>query len=165
MRKTQWARGIYGGAASSHVLGSLLLAPWWPGKNALEKEIWLQWRSDCRNWRLLWEQRRIILQKRHRKVRETLEWIYRMGHLTFGIWIGYKKKLIDMFSKLWFYYKDWTFLFKNETQHLLNDYHGWSYSTPFDQPNSSVNFRLFGLQSHERRIRFRVSRPQSSLDG
>ena len=35
---------------------------------------------------------------------------------------------------------------------------------PFDQPNFSVHFRLFGLQSHELQVRFRVSRPQSSLD-
>ena len=45
-------------------------------KNASGKEIWLQWRSDCRKWGRFWEQRRIILQKRHRKVREVLEWMY-----------------------------------------------------------------------------------------
>ena len=75
--------------------------------------------------------------------------IYRVGHLTFWIWIGYKKKLMDIFSKVWFYEKDWTFPFKNETQHHSNDCHGRPYSTPFDQPNFSVHFRLFLLQSHE----------------
>ena len=45
---------------------------------------------------------------------------------------------MDIFSKVWFYYKDWTFLFKNETKHIPNDCHGWH------QPNFSVNFRLFG---------------------
>ena len=38
-----------------------LLALCRPEKNAPGKEIWLQWRSDCRNWDLFWEQRRIIL--------------------------------------------------------------------------------------------------------
>ena len=38
-----------------------LLALYWPGKNSPGKEIWLQWRSDCRNWGLFWMQRRIIL--------------------------------------------------------------------------------------------------------
>ena len=45
---------------------------------------------------------------------------------------------------------------KNETQHHSNNCHGWPYSTPFDQPNFSVHFRLFGLQSHEWQLRFRV---------
>ena len=53
-----------------------LVAHCWPEKNAPRKEIWLQCRSDCRNWGLFWEQRRIILQKRHRKVREAMEWMY-----------------------------------------------------------------------------------------
>ena len=53
-----------------------LLAPCWPDQNAPVKEIWLQWRRDCRNWGLLWGHRRIILEKRHRKVREALEWMY-----------------------------------------------------------------------------------------
>ena len=43
-----------------------LLALCWPEKNSPGKDIWLQWRNDCRNWSLFWEQRRIILQKRHR---------------------------------------------------------------------------------------------------
>ena len=34
--------------------------------------------------------------------------------------------------------------FKNETQHHSNNCHGWPYSNPFDQPNFSVHFRLFG---------------------
>ena len=32
-------------------------------------------------------------------------------------WNGYKKKLMNIFSKICFYKKDWTFPFKNETQH------------------------------------------------
>ena len=44
-----------------------------------------------------------------------------MGNLTFGIWIGYKK-----------------------TQDHSNDCDGWPHSTPFDQSNFSVPFRLFG---------------------
>ena len=28
-----------------------------PKKNAPGKEIWLQWRSDCQNWRVFWSQR------------------------------------------------------------------------------------------------------------
>ena len=53
-----------------------LLTLCWPEKNAPGKEIWLQWRSDCWNGGLFWEERQIILQKRHRKVREALEWTY-----------------------------------------------------------------------------------------
>ena len=34
--------------------------------------------------------------------------------------------------------------FKYETQNHSNDCHGWPYSTPFDQPNFSLHFRLFG---------------------
>ena len=33
----------------------LLLAPCWFKKNALGKDIWLQWRSHCRNWGLFRE--------------------------------------------------------------------------------------------------------------
>ena len=40
-----------------------ILALCWPGKNAPGKEIWLQWRSDCRKWGLFWDPRRIILKK------------------------------------------------------------------------------------------------------
>ena len=55
---------------------------------------------------------------------------------------------MDIFSKVWFFWKDWTFSFKNEIQHHSNNCHGWPYSTPFDQPNFPVHFRLFVLQSH-----------------
>ena len=34
-----------------------------PQKNTPEKEIWLQWRSDIRNWGVFWGQRQIVLQK------------------------------------------------------------------------------------------------------
>ena len=34
-----------------------------PQKNAPGEEIWLQWRSDIRNWGIFWGQRQIILQK------------------------------------------------------------------------------------------------------
>ena len=33
----------------------------------------------------------------------------------------------------------------------------WPYSTPSDQPNFSVHFRLFGLQFHAWQLRFRVT--------
>ena len=33
----------------------------------------------------------------------------------------------------------------NETQHHSNDCHGWPYSTPLDQTNFSVHFRLFPI--------------------
>ena len=55
---------------------SFELLNFWVEKNATGKEIWLQWRSVSRNWGLFWEQRRIILHKRHRKVREALKWMY-----------------------------------------------------------------------------------------
>ena len=51
---------------------------------------------------------------------------------------------MDIYSTVWFYYKDSNFPFKNETQHYSNDCHGWPYGTPFNQPNFSVHFRLFG---------------------
>lgn len=44
-----------------------------------------------------------------------------MGQLTFWIWIGYKKNLVN-----------WTFSFRNET-YLSSDYHGWLDSTPVFQ--------------------------------
>ena len=47
-----------------------------PKSNAPGKEIWLEWRSDCRNWSLFWGQRQIVPQKRHRNIREALEWMY-----------------------------------------------------------------------------------------
>ena len=53
-----------------------LLAVCRPQKNAPEKEIWLQWRSDIRNWGVFWGQSQIIQQKRHQIVRETLESVY-----------------------------------------------------------------------------------------
>ena len=63
-------------------------------KNVPGKEIWLQWRSDYRNWGLFWEQRRIILQKRHRKVREALEWMYyAWNRLYWWIKSNFSKKL------------------------------------------------------------------------
>ena len=49
---------------------------YFPEKSAPRKETWLQWRRDCRDWGLFWERRRIILQIRHWKFREALEWIY-----------------------------------------------------------------------------------------
>ena len=65
-----------------------------PEKNALGKKIWLQWRSDCRNWSLFWEQRLIILQKRHRKVREALKWMYyAWSKLCWWIKSNHSKKL------------------------------------------------------------------------
>ena len=57
--------------------------PWWllaicrSQKNAPGKEIWLQWRSDIRNWGVFWGQRQILLQKRHWIVREVLESVHR----------------------------------------------------------------------------------------
>ena len=53
-----------------------LLTVCWSEKNAPGKEIGLQWRSDYWNWGLFLEQGWIILQKRHQKVREALEWMY-----------------------------------------------------------------------------------------
>ena len=53
-----------------------LLAVSRPWKNAPRKEIWLQWRSDIGNWGIFWGQRQIILQKRHRIVREVLGSVY-----------------------------------------------------------------------------------------
>ena len=47
---------------------------------------------------------------------------------------------MDIFSKVWFYYKYWTFPFKNETQHHSNDYHGWPYSTPFERLVEDLHF-------------------------
>ena len=41
-----------------------LIAVCRPQKNAPEKEIWLPWRSDIRNWGVFWGQRQIILQKK-----------------------------------------------------------------------------------------------------
>ena len=49
-----------------------------PQKNAPGKEIWLQWRSDIRNWGVFWGQRKIILQKKHWIVREALESVYHL---------------------------------------------------------------------------------------
>ena len=53
-----------------------LLAVCRPQKNAPGKEIWLQWRSDIRNWGVFCRQRQILLQKRHRIVKEALESAY-----------------------------------------------------------------------------------------
>ena len=47
-----------------------------PQKNAPGKEIWLQWRSDTGKWDVFWDQRQIVLQKRHQIVREALESVY-----------------------------------------------------------------------------------------
>ena len=65
-----------------------LLTLCWAEKNAPGKEIWLQWRSDYRNWGLFWEQRRIILQKKHWKVTEALEWMYMVFQLEISFWIA-----------------------------------------------------------------------------
>ena len=51
---------------------------------------------------------------------------------------------MDIFSKVRFYQKDRTFLFKNETQHHSSHFHGWPYSTPFDERNFLVHLQLFG---------------------
>ena len=53
-----------------------LLAVFRPQKNAPGKEIWLQWRSDIENWDTFWDQRQIVLQKRHQIVWEALELVY-----------------------------------------------------------------------------------------
>ena len=74
----------------------LLRLPYSPdlAPHALGKEIWLQWWSDCRNWSLFWEQRQIILQKRHQKVREVLEWMYYIWRkLCWWIKSNFSKKL------------------------------------------------------------------------
>ena len=47
-----------------------------PLKNAPGKEIWFQWRSDIRKWGVFWDQRQIVLQKRHQIVRVALESVY-----------------------------------------------------------------------------------------
>ena len=47
-----------------------------PQKNAPEKKMWLQWRSDIGNWGVFWGQRQIVLQKSHQIVREALESVY-----------------------------------------------------------------------------------------
>lgn len=44
-----------------------------PKKNASVKEIWLNWKSDCRHWSLFWSQKQIVLQKRHCNIRRVLE--------------------------------------------------------------------------------------------
>lgn len=56
-------------------------------KNAPEKAIFVKCWSDSRNKRLLWIQRQILLQKRHRNVRETLEMYHswRMNKFLFQI--------------------------------------------------------------------------------
>ena len=71
-----------------------IMALCWPEKNTPGKEIWLQSRSDRRNSGLFWEQRRIILLKRHRKVREALEWMYYASRKLY-CWIksNFSKKL------------------------------------------------------------------------
>ena len=55
-------------------------------------------------------------------------------------------KNLWIFFQVWFHKKDWTFPFKNETQHHSNDCHGWPYSTPFD--------RLFEDEHFYRKIIF-----------
>ena len=79
---------------SSYLVPSDYKALWWPEKNAPGIVICLQCRSDCRNWGPFWEQRRIILQKRHRKVREALKWMYCAWRKLFW-WIksNFSKKL------------------------------------------------------------------------
>ena len=53
-----------------------LLAVCKPQKYAPEKEIWLQWRTDIRNWGVFRGQRQILQQKRDQIVREALEPVY-----------------------------------------------------------------------------------------
>ena len=55
-----------------------LLAVCRPQKNAPGKEIWLQWRSEIGNWGIFWCQRQIVLQKRHRIIREAFEAVYHL---------------------------------------------------------------------------------------
>ena len=63
-----------------------LLAVFRPQKNAPGKEIRLQWRSDIINRGIFWGQRQIILQKRHRILREALESVYHCKRRLFW-WI------------------------------------------------------------------------------
>ena len=76
-------------------------------------------------------------------------------------------------KNLWIFFQKYGFIRKIEPFSLRMKHNiiqmtstaGLTVVTPFDQLNFSVHFRLFGHQSHEWQIRFRVSRSQSSLDG
>ena len=46
--------------------------------------------------------------------------------------------------------KTYGYFFKS---HHSNDCHGWPYSTPFDQTNFSVHFRLFGQKVNKQNCR------------
>ena len=70
-------------------------------------------------------------------------------------------------KNLWIFFQKHGFIRKVEPFHLRMMHNiiqmaatAGLTSTPFDQSNFSVHFRLFGLQSHEWQLRFRVSRPQ-----
>ena len=78
---------------SSDLAPSTLLAVCRPQKNAPGKEIWLQQRSDIRNWGVFWGQR----QKRYQIVREALESMYHPRRRLFW-WIK-----TNFASKLLFY--------------------------------------------------------------
>ena len=68
----QWTVSqVFSGSSSQRILTVCR-----PKKNGPGKEIGLQWSNDSRNCSIVWGQRKIVLQKRHRNVREALEWMY-----------------------------------------------------------------------------------------
>ena len=54
----------------------------------------------------MWNSSIVVWNNPRETERDTLNVIfnfYRVGHLKFGIWIGYNKKIMDIFQKVWFY--------------------------------------------------------------
>ena len=93
--KTTWIALWIASTLSSRSGPQWLLAVCRPRKNALGKEIWLQWRSDIGNWGVFWSQRQIILQKKHWIVRKVLEQVYHpRRRLCWWIKSDFAKKLL-----------------------------------------------------------------------
>ena len=65
-------------------------------KRMLQGKVnWLQWRRDIGNWRVFWDQRLILLQKRHWIVRQLLESVYHpRRRLSWWIKSNFTQKLL-----------------------------------------------------------------------
>ena len=83
-----------------------------------------------------------------KKLKLNKMYSYRVGHLIFGIWIGYKKKTYRYVFKSMVLLERWTFPLKNESQHHSNDCHGWPYRVPYSN-NPISYFQMKPLSTSE----------------
>ena len=121
-----------------------------PQKNAPGKEIWLQWRRDIGNWYVFWDQRQIVLQKRHQIVREALELVYHpRRRLCWWIMSNFAKRLFYLIGSgltEWCYIYIYIYIIMSRHQRR----YPWpSPASPLYRPSLPVGLQGYNLYRHK----------------